>query len=164
MIIVFLQIKPAKYGFFKKSEITIFLNIQLACMAGRIVSGSKVLVEVLQRHAENDTLPLLDMAALPSKLSHVQKQIHHLHWLNIQFKKNSIEIKVVMWLNIPPPPPCTYVHYTNALVAFIRCQIQFPTMGQDAKVASLTIHSVNLIENHPLHISQIKNYTDLNLK
>ena len=104
MIIVFLQIKPAKYGFFKKSEITIFLNIQLACMAGRIVSGSKVLVEVLQRHAENDTLPLLDMAALPSKLSHVQKQIHHLHWLNIQFKKNSIEIKVVMWLNIPPPP------------------------------------------------------------
>lgn len=52
-------------------------------MAGRTVSGSKVLAEVLQRHAENDTLPLLNMATLPSKLSHAQKQIHHLHWLNI---------------------------------------------------------------------------------
>lgn len=83
MIIVFLQIKPAKYGLKKESEITIFFNIYLACMAGRTVSGSKVLAEVLQRHAENDTLPLLNMAALPSKLSHVQKQIHHLHWLNI---------------------------------------------------------------------------------
>lgn len=43
-------------------------------MAGRTVSGSKVLAEVLQRHAENDTLPLLNMATLPSKLSHAQKK------------------------------------------------------------------------------------------